>query len=279
MGDPGVAPQGHSRRRTQRLRSGKPRPQGARRDPRDVSSRRAFPDSRGRALVDRARDPPPRRAPAGTALRAARDVRPLLLLSRLPPARPLQHRRPAADRADPPGCFRRQQRRLRRTRLRVRARTTAPRRPHGAGQRRRLRRRGDRSPARRSHAHVVRRPPRCSDRAARRGARRLVVSPLRGRVPGRVPGGLQPPSRGRRHPADRASRPRGRSRPEPLPTPRVAGRTPGVQATALRRPDPPLRRAAAAGEHGRQGDRRATVRGAAARQSSGLDLRLRTRLR
>ena len=45
------------------LLHGQPRPQGARRDPRDVSARRAVPDLGGRALRDRARHPPPRRAP------------------------------------------------------------------------------------------------------------------------------------------------------------------------------------------------------------------------
>ena len=107
VGDPRPAPQGAARHRAVGPADGQPRSQGARRDPRDVPSRRAVPDLGGRALRDGARHSPSRRAPARAALRAPGRVRTLPLVPRLRAAGAVRHREPAADPGDPPAGVRR----------------------------------------------------------------------------------------------------------------------------------------------------------------------------
>ena len=103
-------------------------------------------------------------------------------------------------------------------------------------------------------------------RAARRGAGRPLFESYGEAFPGAYRDGLpRPPGRARRQP-DGAARAGRRPRHEPLPAPRLGARPPRVQAAPLRAADPALGRAAAAREHGRQGHRRAPVRGAAARR-------------
>ena len=85
-----------------------------------------------------------------------------------------------------------------------------------------------------------------------------------------LPGGLPRAPGGARHPADRAARSRRRPQPQPLRAARLAGGRPRVQAAALRPAAAPLRRAAAAREHGRHRHQRAAVRdhtGATTRRS------------
>ena len=62
---------------------------------------------------------------------------------------------------------------------------------------------------------------------------------------------------------------------QPLPPARATAGQLRFKLVRAGQPDPALRRAAAAREHGRQGHRRAALRGAAARRGAGLDLRLR----
>ena len=163
--------------------AGEPRPQGGRRDPRDVPARRALPDLGGRSARNRDGRPAPGRAPARQALRPAGRVRALVLLSRLPAARPLQHGEPPAGRGDPQGGARRRQRRLRDARVRVGAHPAALRHPHRARERGRVRRRRDRGPPRRGDARLDRRLPRRAHGGARRGTRRAAVREVRRGVP------------------------------------------------------------------------------------------------
>ena len=160
VGDPAAAAEGPERARSLRPPARQPRPQGDDRDPRDVPAGRAVPDQSGRAARDRARHPPPRRAPPRPALRPPRRVRPLPLLPGLHPARALQHREPAQDPGDPAGGVRRRERRLHDPHLRVGAGPAALRRLHRARLGARLRRGGDRGAPRSSHARVDGRPPR-----------------------------------------------------------------------------------------------------------------------
>ena len=101
-----------------------PQREGADRDPRDPPARRAVPDLGRRAVRDRDGDPVPGRAPARAAVHAPRHVRPLPVLPRLRPARPLQHREPAPHRGDPRSLGR-DEHRLHDARLGVRARAAA----------------------------------------------------------------------------------------------------------------------------------------------------------
>ena len=204
------------------LLHGQPRPQGARRDPRDLPARRAVPDLGGRALRDRARHPPPGRAPARAAVRPPRRVRPLPLLPRLPAARAVRHREPAARSRT--SCRRRSAARASTTRRASpsrcsRASMWSSYTEQGAMPEYDVAR--DRGPARRGDARVDRRPPRRAARAARRGACRPALRALRRGVPRRLPRGLLRAPGGAGHRADRAARPGRRPRNEPLPAARL----------------------------------------------------------
>ena len=172
-----------------------PRPQGAPRHPRDVPARRAVPDLGGRALRDGDGHPPSRRAAARAAVRPPRRVRPLLLVPRLPAARALRHREPAAHPGDPPGGVRRDERRLQRraspsrcwrastssstpSRARFRS-TTSPRSRRGS---RRRRAPGRTTSATRSPSRSARSAPARSSSAT---ARRSPAPTARTSPPGR----------------------------------------------------------------------------------------------
>ena len=172
VGDPVAAAEGAERARALRPPARQPRPQGDDRDPRDVPAGRAVPDHRRRAARDRARHPPSRRAPPRPALRPPRRLRPLPLLSRLHPARAVQHREPAQDPGDPARGVRRRERRLHDAHLRVGAGPPALRRLHRARHGARLRRGGDRGAPRCGHPRVDGRSPRRARRPHRRRARR-----------------------------------------------------------------------------------------------------------
>ena len=101
LGDPRDPAQGAPRRRTLWAPVRWPRLQGARRHHRDVPARRAAADVRGRPLRDRDGDLPARRAPPSPPVRPPRQLRPLPLVPRLHPARPVQHAQSRADRGDP----------------------------------------------------------------------------------------------------------------------------------------------------------------------------------
>ena len=94
------APAGQGRRGAGpgRLRGREPQRAGPAPDPRDVPPQRAVPDRRRRAVRDRDGHP---RAPGpapGPPVRAAGRLRPVRLLPRVPPARPLLDRSGRADR-------------------------------------------------------------------------------------------------------------------------------------------------------------------------------------
>ena len=260
------------RRKAQRVRRAlgpaarEPRPQGAGRDPRDLPARRALPDLGGRALRDRARHPPPRRAAPRAALRPPRRVRPLPLLPRLPAARAVQHREPAAGsrrssrrrsagrasttrRASPSRCWRGSTSSSTRSRARSPS-TTSPRSRRASPRRRAPGRTTSATPSSTSSARSA--PARCIERYgdAFPGAYRDDFT-ARQAVPD----------------IERIERLdlRRRPRSQPLRAARLDRRPARLQAPPLRPADPPLRRAAAAREHGRPGQRRAAVRGAAAR--------------
>ena len=95
----GAAP--HRPERRQPLGQGHPP------DPRDLPARRALPDQPAAARRHRDERPAPAGAPQDQALHPSRRVRPLRLLPRLPPARPLQHDGAAAHRVDPARGLRR----------------------------------------------------------------------------------------------------------------------------------------------------------------------------
>ena len=99
--DPDPAAQGSGGAGARRLPAREPQREGAGRDPRHLSARRALPDLGRRAVRGRDGHPPPRRAPAAAAVRAPRRVRALPLAARVRAARPLQHREPAPDRGHP----------------------------------------------------------------------------------------------------------------------------------------------------------------------------------
>ncbi|CAM5351113.1 NAD-specific glutamate dehydrogenase [Streptomyces californicus] len=92
-------PQGRRGRRGRRVLVQQPRRARPAPDPGDLPARRAVPDARRPAPLRRDLRALPPGAPPTAALPAPGRVRPLLLRDRLPPARPLHHRRaPAADR-------------------------------------------------------------------------------------------------------------------------------------------------------------------------------------
>ena len=95
---PAPAGQGRGGAGPGRLRGREPQRAGPAPDPRDVPPQRAVPDRRRRAVRDRDGHP---RAPGpapGPPVRAAGRLRPVRLLPRVPPARPLLDRSGRADR-------------------------------------------------------------------------------------------------------------------------------------------------------------------------------------
>ena len=221
-----------------------------------------------RAVRDRDGDPPPRRAPARAAVRAPRHLRPLPVLPRVRAARPLQHREPAAHRAHPQvGRSTRLEHRLHDARVGVGARAPALHR---------LRRTRTALPEideRKIETRLVAATRSWADdleealvdeHGEERGSA-LYRRYARG-LPGRLPRRLG--RRAPRWPTSAASR---RSSEDedlalslyrPLEAPHGALRAKLFRAGAAARA---LRRAAAVREHGREGRRRAALRGHAAR--------------
>ncbi len=190
------------------------------------------------------------------------------------PARPVQHREPRAGGADPDRGARGQPPRLDAAAVGVAARSGQLHHPLPEGGAERLRRRRAREPARARHPGVGRRSARRAARGVRRGDRGTHVQALRARVPAGLPGRLGGPLGGRGHPPGRGAADEPRADHEPLPPARGAGRHGPLQAVQLRRRGP-VRRAADARAHGREGRRRAPVRDPARRWLAGVDLRLR----
>ena len=196
-----------------------------------------------RAPADRHLRALPPGAPSAAALPAPGRVRALLLRARLPPPRPLHHRRAAADHRHPEGGARRYQRRLHRLEHRVDPLPAALRRPGPAGHRAAAAQRpgqgAHRGAARRGRPLLGRRLRRRAERRTRRGARRRAAAPLLQRLPR----GLQ----GRPHPALRGRRPRphrtAHRGQQLLAEPVRAGRrrpraSAGSRSTARARPSP-----------------------------------------
>lgn len=155
------------------------------------------------------------------ALPAPRRVRPLRLVPRLPPARPLQHDGPPAHRGDPARGLRRREHRQHDPRQRVDARAPPLRGAHANGHRHPRHRRGRPREARhRRDPHVGRGPLRgarpgawprrggTDDGGVRQGPARGVQGGLRRRDGGRGP-----------RPDRRARRRRPHDRPAPLRRP------------------------------------------------------------
>ena len=90
--DPLAAPEGRRGARQVRLRAGVARKKEPRVDPRDVPEGRAVPDRRRRALHDCEGNPQPAGAAPGAPLRPEGRPRPVLLLPRVPPPRPVHDR-------------------------------------------------------------------------------------------------------------------------------------------------------------------------------------------
>ena len=265
----GAAP--HRPQRRQPLGQGHPP------DPRDLPARRALPDEPGAARRDRDERAAPPGAPQDQALPAPRRVRPLRLVPRLPPARPLQHDGAPAHRGDPARGLRRREHRQHDARQRVGARPPALRRPYAGRYRHPRRRRGgDRAARHRRDPHLGRGPLRGARPGARprgRGADDGGVrqGPARG-----VQGGLRRRDRGRGpRPHRRARRGRPHDGAAPLRRPRV--RRPARAALQALPPGRPVTDAGAAALHAprRRGDRRAPLRGARSRRPHAAHLRLR----
>ena len=178
-----------------RLHRRQPLRQGPARDPRDLPARRAVPDRRRPAVRHRDRGAAPAGAAQDPAVPAQGRVRPLHVLPRLPPPRPLHHRRAPEDGEHPAHRVRRRQRRLHHAGVRVGAGPAALRRP-GRG-------RASRSPTstRPSCERLLVDATRTWDedlaeaaaQRVRRGGRRAADRALRQGLPRGLQGGLQPP--------------------------------------------------------------------------------------
>ena len=275
LGDPGAATQGPARRRALGAAAREPRLQGTRRDHRDVPARRALPDVRGRAVRDRARHPPSRRAAAGAAVRPAGRLRPLRLVPRLPAARALQHTN--------------------------RWRINEILQEAFSGTNVDFTARVSESVLARLH-YVIFTPPgsvpdvdlaeiearlAAATRAWSDDFREALLEelgeeragPLFQRYAEAFPSAYRDDFSARhavaRRDQDREARSGRRPQSEPVRPGRVRDRAPRVQGAPLRRAAHALRRPAAAREHGRPRHGRAAVRDPAARRRADLDLRLR----
>ena len=120
-----------------------------------------------------------------------------------------------------------------------------------------------------------RRPARRAGRRSSARSGRACCTRLRRRVPDRLPGGLPAGAAVPTSSASSSSDPAGDLSLSLYLPARVAGRRPRVQALAVRPAAAAVRRAAAAGEHGRDRHQRAAVRDPPARLPAALDLRLR----
>ena len=180
-----------------RLHRRQPLRQGPARGPGDLPARRAVPDRRRRALRHRDRGAAPAGAAQDPAVPAQGRVRPVHVLPRLHPPRPLHHGRAAEDGGHPAHRVRRCQRGLHDAGLRVGAGPAALRRPGRPGPADPRRRRGRAAaPAGRRDPHLGRGPRRGGAQRVRRGGRRAPGRALRPGLPRGLQGGLQP-ARGR----------------------------------------------------------------------------------
>ena len=220
----------------------------AREHHRQLPARRALPDLRGRARRDRDGDPPSRRAPALSPIRPPRPVRAVRHLLDLRAARELQHRAAQEVAGDPDEGVQRPVVGVRRLPVAIDARAHHD---HGADDSRadpagrRARARG--APRRRG-APLGGRPARGARRRGGRGARQRAVSPLRRRVPRRVPRGRPGAERGARLRDAGEGRCRRRAGAEPLQAAGSAARDAAVQAVPPGRPGDALRQPADARE-------------------------------
>ncbi len=275
----GRAAQGGGGAGARRVLAQQPRRPGPAADPGDVPARRDVPDLRRGAGADRhLRALPPGAAPPAP-LPAPGRVRPLLLGPRLPPPRPLHHRRPAADHRHPQGGARRHQRRLHGLEHRVHPVPPALRGPRPAGHRAaapvRRRQGARRGPSRRGRPLLGRRVRRGAHRGVRRGARRGAAAPLRVRLPRGLQGRPRPALRGRRPRPPGAARRGEDLRAEPVRAGRRRPRGAAFQDLPEGRLGLPVGRAAGAQPARRRGHRRTALRAALRGPHHGLDLRLR----
>ena len=276
VGDPRAPAEGSASGRALGPSAGQPRPQGAPRHPRDLPARRAVPDLGGRAPRDRARDPPPGRAPARAAVRPPGRVRTLRLLPGLSAARAVRHRESAARSRT--SCRRLSAARASTTRRASRSRCSRASTSSSTRSRARFPEydvgeiEARLAAATRAWADDLR-----DALSEQLGEER--AGPLFERYGEAFPGAYREDFSARQAVLDIERIERldpdgdlGMSLYVPL---ECDARSPRVQAGALGAAAPPLRRAAAAREHGRQSQRRASVRGQARRPAAGLDLRLR----
>ena len=263
-----AAPQGRGSGRTGRIPPGQSRPEGPDRDPRDLSARRSLPDQRRVALRERDGDPAAAGTPARTHLPEPRDVRPLRLVHRVPPARSLHDTGAHADRRDPhrrvPGAEPRVERAPRRVGARPPALRAARRSAPSAAFRHRRAGSGSRG----GDARVGRRLPRLAHGDARRRGRARPAARLGRRVPCGLPRRLR---RGRDDGGPRRCCSRSKRK--------VRSRCASPSRRAVRRPQAlrrghaavALRRAAEPHQHGRHRRRRAPVRHTTPRAAAPVD--------
>ena len=278
---PDPAPQARDRPRPRRLPARQPQREGADPDPRVATRATSFSRSGRRAVRDRDGDPAPRRAPAGAAVRAPRRLRALPFLPRLHPARPLQHREPAAHRAHPAGGLRRHEHRRHDARLGVGARAPALHRSTPSpGSCRQV-------DAAEVEARLVAATRSWTDdledalvEEHGEEAGIALLPPLRA-TPSRPPT-ARTGWRARRWPTSARIEALDADDDlalQPLPAARGRARRAALEALPRGRPARALRHAADVREHGRRGRRRAPLRDQAARRRRRLDLRLRPHLR
>ena len=263
---PLISREGDRRPQAQRVRPAQPRRQGADGHPRDLPARRAVPHADRRARADgRGRDGR-RRAARGADADPPRHLRPLRLGDHLPAPRPLQHRRPRALPADPPGAAERRVERVHGPDQRVDDGARALRRAPAQGRRDPGRRhRGPRAAPHRGVPFLARRLPERGHRGVRRGGRHDPRPPVRRVVPRGLQGGLQRAHRRRRPRSARVDPGRRGRRAVAV---RAAGRRPrrgAAQGLPDRSAALAVDAAAGAVVDGRRGRRRASLRARGAR--------------